>query len=150
MSIVAEPVGHDQLDHLATFLRSEELPDDDISLPNRHFFFFKDEDGQFLGIGGFEIHGSDALLRSVVTAPDVRGQGHGVPMGEAVLNVMRGHGAVIAGTTLREAVLTAVYLQVNANIPSQAMGFGESKPLSPGEVARTSTSSLSPYALDPA
>lgn len=93
VTIVAEPVGHDQLDHLATFLRSEELPDDDISLPNRHFFFFKDEDGQFLGIGGFEIHGSDALLRSVVTAPEVRGQGHGMPMVEALLNEMRGHGA---------------------------------------------------------
>lgn len=93
IGIVAERIGKDQLDRLATFLRSEELPDDDIAEPGRHFFFFRDTDGNFLGMGGFEIYGSDALLRSIVTVPEVRGQGYGAPMVGLLLEEMRAHGA---------------------------------------------------------
>lgn len=93
IGIVAEPVGEDQLDRLATFLRSEELPDDDIAEPGRHFFFFRDSQENFLGIGGFELYGTEALLRSVVTAPEVRGQGHGAPMVGLLLEEMRERGA---------------------------------------------------------
>lgn len=94
--ITAEPIGADQLDRLTSFLRSEDLPDDDVGQPNRHFYFFHGPDETFIGMGGFELYGADALLRSVVTAEEVRGAGHGGPMVELLLNEMRQRGAASA------------------------------------------------------
>lgn len=51
--------------------------------------------------------------------------------------LMRGHGCAVAGSTLRETVFTAIYLQVNARLQTEALGLsGEVRFLSPGEVAR--------------
>lgn len=93
IKIVAKPVDEGQMDRLVTFLRSEDLPADDVSEPGRHFYFFEDEDEKFLGIGGFELYGSDALLRSVVTSPEIRGAGYGATMVELLLAEMRSRGA---------------------------------------------------------
>jgi ribulose-5-phosphate 4-epimerase/fuculose-1-phosphate aldolase len=61
--------------------------------------------------------------------------------------LMRGHGAVVAGRSIREAVFISVYLEVNARLQMQAMAMGEIKFLSAGEVdiiiARTG-----PYTLN--
>ncbi|MDE2229592.1 MAG: class II aldolase/adducin family protein [Alphaproteobacteria bacterium] len=49
--------------------------------------------------------------------------------------LMRGHGSVVAGRSVREAVYVAVYLEVNAHLQLDALRFG--KPvnfLSPGEI----------------
>jgi HCOMODA/2-hydroxy-3-carboxy-muconic semialdehyde decarboxylase len=52
--------------------------------------------------------------------------------------LMRGHGCAVAGKTLRETVFTAIYLQVNAKLQTQAMGLSEEvRYLSTGELART-------------
>lgn len=52
--------------------------------------------------------------------------------------LMRGHGCAVAGKTLREAVFTAIYLQVNAKLQSEAMKLsGEVQYLSAGELAKT-------------
>jgi ribulose-5-phosphate 4-epimerase/fuculose-1-phosphate aldolase len=52
--------------------------------------------------------------------------------------LMRGHGCAVAGKTLREAVFTAIYLQVNAKLQTEAMSLSEEvQYLSPGELART-------------
>ena len=52
--------------------------------------------------------------------------------------LMRGHGCAVAGRTLREAVFTAIYLQVNAKLQTQAMNLSnEVQYLSPGELAKT-------------
>src|SRR5262245_47713490 len=48
--------------------------------------------------------------------------------------LMRGHGAVVAGTSIRHAVFTSVYLEANAKLQMQAMAMGDIKFLSPGEV----------------
>lgn len=56
--------------------------------------------------------------------------------GPAVL--MRGHGATVVGRTVREAVHTAVYLQVNCTLQMQAVqlaGGSEVRYLSDGELA---------------
>jgi HCOMODA/2-hydroxy-3-carboxy-muconic semialdehyde decarboxylase len=50
---------------------------------------------------------------------------------------MRGHGCAVAGSSLREAVFTAIYLQVNARLQTEAMALSdEVEYLSPGELAR--------------
>jgi HCOMODA/2-hydroxy-3-carboxy-muconic semialdehyde decarboxylase len=51
---------------------------------------------------------------------------------------MAGHGAVIAGKSLREAVLTAIYLKVNAKLQAEAMRLGDVRYLTEGEIQQTS------------
>lgn len=61
--------------------------------------------------------------------------------------LMRGHGAVVVGTSIRHAVFVSIYLEVNAKLQMQAMAMGDIKYLSAGEVdmiaARTG-----PYTLN--
>jgi HCOMODA/2-hydroxy-3-carboxy-muconic semialdehyde decarboxylase len=59
-------------------------------------------------------------------------------LGRNRVALMRGHGCAVAGKTLREAVFTAVYLQVNAKLQTEAMRLSdEVEYLSPGELALT-------------
>ena len=56
-------------------------------------------------------------------------------LGSNRVALMRGHGCAVAGVTLRETVFTAVYLQVNAKLQTQALNLsGEVQYLSPGEL----------------
>jgi len=48
--------------------------------------------------------------------------------------LMRGHGCTVIGRSVREAVYTAVYLEVNAAMQLQASRFAPIKFLSEGEV----------------
>ena len=45
--------------------------------------------------------------------------------------LIRGHGAVVVGASIERAVLTAIYLQVNANVLLQALPLGAPEPLWP-------------------
>jgi ribulose-5-phosphate 4-epimerase/fuculose-1-phosphate aldolase len=59
-------------------------------------------------------------------------------LGRNRVALMRGHGCAVAGKTLREAVFTAVYLQVNAKLQTEAMRLSDQvEYLSPGELALT-------------
>jgi HCOMODA/2-hydroxy-3-carboxy-muconic semialdehyde decarboxylase len=48
--------------------------------------------------------------------------------------LMRGHGAVIAGFSIRHAVYVSIYLELNAKLQMQAMQMGKIKFLYKGEV----------------
>ncbi len=61
---------------------------------------------------------------------------------------MRGHGAVIACRSIKEAVVTSIYLKVNAQILTTAMQMGTPKPLSAGEIKGMTEVQLSPLAMD--
>lgn len=58
-------------------------------------------------------------------------------LGKGQVALMRGHGCVVAGPNLKEAVLTSIYLKVNAKLQSEAMRLGEIEFLSEGEIAKT-------------
>jgi ribulose-5-phosphate 4-epimerase/fuculose-1-phosphate aldolase len=62
--------------------------------------------------------------------------------------LMRGHGAVVVGQTVRHAVMTAVYLQVNAEVLLASDGIGESTVLSAREIELAAATQFSPLALD--
>jgi ribulose-5-phosphate 4-epimerase/fuculose-1-phosphate aldolase len=49
--------------------------------------------------------------------------------------LMRGHGGVVAGASLREVVFNAIYLQLNADLQLKASGLGDVTFLTDGEVA---------------
>lgn len=62
--------------------------------------------------------------------------------------LMRGHGAAIAGESLREAVLIAVFLVVNARVQTAGMQLGSIRFLTAGEVLKSGETSVSPLSLD--
>ncbi|WP_027281941.1 class II aldolase/adducin family protein [Roseomonas gilardii] len=76
--------------------------------------------------------GDTTLL--VCDMPMGRDLATGLGGGNAVL--MRGHGSTTIGRSVREAVYTAVYLEVNASLQERAGRLGEVTFLSPGEVEK--------------
>jgi HCOMODA/2-hydroxy-3-carboxy-muconic semialdehyde decarboxylase len=56
-------------------------------------------------------------------------------LGARPVALMRGHGCVVAGGSLREVVFNAVYLQLNAELQQKAAALGPVTFLSDGEVA---------------
>lgn len=82
--VVADrPVDPDDRELRAT-LDDAGLPGADLSEPGRHVFAFRTLAGRLLGYGGFELHGVDALIRSVVVAKESRGSG----VGRAILPLL--------------------------------------------------------------
>lgn len=62
------------------------------------------------------------------------GQDFAKILGQNNTALMRGHGCTVIGRSVREAVYTAVYLEVNAGLQMQASRFPPVKFLSEGEV----------------
>jgi ribulose-5-phosphate 4-epimerase/fuculose-1-phosphate aldolase len=56
-------------------------------------------------------------------------------LGHRPVILMRGHGCVVAGPSLREVVFNSIYLQLNADVQMKASGLGDVTFLSEGEVA---------------
>jgi HCOMODA/2-hydroxy-3-carboxy-muconic semialdehyde decarboxylase len=86
---------------------------------------------------------TDLLVRTMEQGRDLAGT-----MQANSCMLMRGHGAVVAGRTLEEAVITAIYLQVNAKILAAALHHGTPKALSDGEIEHSQETQFSPLALD--
>ncbi len=59
-------------------------------------------------------------------------------LGDNVVVLMRGHGCTVTAPTIAEAVLTAIYLQVNAQLQMEAMRLGDVAYLTPGEIDASS------------
>jgi ribulose-5-phosphate 4-epimerase/fuculose-1-phosphate aldolase len=76
---------------------------------------------------------TDLLITNLERGNDLaRGMGNG----NSVL--LRGHGCVVVGATLRQAVLNAIYFKINASLVLQAMQIGgEITYLSEGEIELT-------------
>ena len=74
---------------LARLLTENDLPTEDLGAPGRVFFEFCDSEGGLVGIGGLELYGEAALLRSVVTLKAARGGGYG----RAIVEWLAAHAA---------------------------------------------------------
>jgi len=57
-------------------------------------------------------------------------------VGKGASALMRGHGAVTVGRTIRHAVFIAIYLELDARLQMQALALGRIRFLSTGEVDR--------------
>jgi ribulose-5-phosphate 4-epimerase/fuculose-1-phosphate aldolase len=60
-------------------------------------------------------------------------------IGKGSTALMRGHGATVAGKSIRHAVYVSVYLEVNARLQKQAMDMGSIKFLTSGEVDKVAS-----------
>jgi HCOMODA/2-hydroxy-3-carboxy-muconic semialdehyde decarboxylase len=72
---------------------------------------------------------TNLLVTNVEMARDLAAR-----LGHRPVALMRGHGAVVAGGSLREVVFNAIYLELNANLQQRAAALGEITFLSDGEV----------------
>lgn len=62
--------------------------------------------------------------------------------------LMRGHGCVVVGRSIRTAVTSAIYLQVNARLQFMAQQLGEPRFLSSREIQLASEVNLSSFAIN--
>ncbi len=85
---------------------------------------------------------TDMLVRSIE-----QGRNLAATLGDNTCLLMRGHGAVVVGADVQRAVLTAVYLQVNADVLLRASGLGEPKLLSDDEIRLSAETQFSSLAM---
>jgi amino-acid N-acetyltransferase len=90
--LVARPLRSGERGALAAALAKAKLPTEDIEAPGRLFWRFETPDEVPAGFGGLEPHGEDALLRSLVTLPPMRGRGIGAAIVTALEFEARLHG----------------------------------------------------------
>ena len=69
-------------------------------------------------------------------------------LGDGRVALMRGHGAVVAASNIKNAVMTAVYLQVNAKLQLMTLQLGEPVYLSDAEVDNCFQTQTSPLGID--
>ena len=82
---------------------------------------------------------TDMLVRNLEQGRDMaRG------LGACSALLMRGHGCTVAAADLREAVIAAIYLQLNAAVQLAANGLGSLKYLSDGEIKLTAETNRLP------
>jgi GNAT superfamily N-acetyltransferase len=89
-NLMIRPLAVGERDTLMTMLTREHLPVDGLDDPSGLFWRFDSMQDVPLGFGGIELHGSDALLRSVVTMPPVRHRG----IGSAIVTVLETEAAI--------------------------------------------------------
>jgi HCOMODA/2-hydroxy-3-carboxy-muconic semialdehyde decarboxylase len=86
---------------------------------------------------------TDMLVRTMDQGRDLA-----ATLGKNSCALMRGHGAVVAAASIKEAVMIAIYLKINAEIQLQAMELGTPRGLSDREVELSRATQFSPLALD--
>ena len=89
--LVAIPLAFWERDGLGAALKGAGLPTDDIADAAARFWRFSFADDIPAGFGGLEVHGVDALLRSVMTLPPLRGRG----FGQAIVRALEAEAIVL-------------------------------------------------------
>ena len=79
----------------------------------------------------------------LVTTMD-QGRDLATTLGDGRVTLMRGHGCVVVGASIRTAVMTSIYLQVNAQLLTESLGLGDVTYLSSGEVEMMSQTQVQP------
>ena len=86
---------------------------------------------------------TDLLVRNVDQGRDLART-----MGNANIVLMRGHGCAVTGRTIKEATLTAVYLQIAASVQLQSMPLGTIRYLTDGETEKCTEMFYSDLSMD--
>jgi ribulose-5-phosphate 4-epimerase/fuculose-1-phosphate aldolase len=86
------------------------------------------------GSATFDTHDISGDTDLLIKTPDL-GRALAASLGARSVGLLRGHGSVTVGRSVREAVYRAVYTEENAKLQSEAMRMGEVKFLTDGEAA---------------
>ena len=91
----------------------------------------------FLGAGApvFEIREAGGPATDMLIRDRKLGAALAKTLGPAAFALMRGHGSVAVGKTLKQVVYRAIYAEVNARLQSEAMRLGEVTYLNAAEAA---------------
>jgi amino-acid N-acetyltransferase len=101
-----------ELDSLKEFLRSNNLPTEDVSLNSGLFLAYYNTHDVLVGSGGLEFYNNLALLRSLAVSPELRGQQVGKEIVSQLLEAAKQRG------------ISEVYLLTQtASFFFQKMGF---------------------------
>jgi amino-acid N-acetyltransferase len=74
---------------IRALLKAEDLPISDLSISTPQFLVVCDERDEVVAVGGLQLFGKTALLRSVVVAPFARGTGLGHKVVQALEDAAR-------------------------------------------------------------
>jgi HCOMODA/2-hydroxy-3-carboxy-muconic semialdehyde decarboxylase len=88
----------------------------------------------------FEIRDAAGPENDMLVRDERLGDALARSLGDATAVLMRGHGATVVGTDVRQAVFRAVYTAQNAQLQAEAMRFGEVTYLSREEAQRSAAS----------
>jgi N-acetylglutamate synthase-like GNAT family acetyltransferase len=88
----AVPIAPVEYNQLAGLLADNNLLAGDLNGENKHFYAFVDGAGWRVGVGGLEVYGDSAILRSFLTVNAHRGQGLGGHMLEELVSAARSLG----------------------------------------------------------
>ena len=86
---------------------------------------------------------TDLLVRTIEQGADLARR-----LGEGNCALMRGHGAVVTGRSLKEAVLRSIFLHMNAAAQLQAASLGGCKALSEAEARLSEEAHVAGHVLD--
>jgi amino-acid N-acetyltransferase len=122
------------LPYVEALLEANDLPSADVrSKPE--CFYVAYADGERVGVGGIEFHGSAGLLRSVVVERLARGGGHGTVLCERLEAVAAEEGVetlYLLTTTAREFFADRGYVEIGRNeAPEAIRGTAEFADLCP-------------------
>jgi len=83
--------------------------------------------GGFLGTGVpvFEIRDTGGEATDMLVRNPELGAALAKTLGAAPVALMRGHGDVVVGQSVKEAVFRAIYTEVNARLESEALRLGQ-------------------------
>jgi ribulose-5-phosphate 4-epimerase/fuculose-1-phosphate aldolase len=88
------------------------------------------------GVPVFEIRKAGGMTNMLISTPAL-GRALAATLGDKPAALMRGHGAVVVGASLPDAVARSIYLQMNARLQAQAIALGgEITYLDPEEVRK--------------
>jgi ribulose-5-phosphate 4-epimerase/fuculose-1-phosphate aldolase len=87
------------------------------------------------GVARFEIRDFAGMTDMLVSSPEL-GKALAQSLGDKQIVLMRGHGATMAGQSIKHAVFRAIYGALNASVQMEAMRLGEVTYLSDEEALK--------------
>ena len=85
------------------------------------------------GVPVFEIRKVAGRDTNLLITDGRLGRALAKTLGAKPASLMRGHGSVVVGQSLQQAVYRAIYMELNARLQSEAMRLGRVNYLTPGE-----------------
>jgi len=85
------------------------------------------------GVPVFEIRKVAGRDTNLLITDGRLGRALAKTLGNKPASLMRGHGSVVVGGSLQQAVYRAIYMELNARLQSEAMRLGRVNYLTPGE-----------------
>ena len=85
--------------------------------------------GSFLGLGVpvFEIRDAGGPATDMLIRTPALGEALAKSLGSAAVGLLRGHGNVVVGGSVKEVVFRAVYTEINARLQAEALRIGQSQ-----------------------